>query len=65
MAIYRHFNILYWEGDISIIDFPQVVDARNNPHAQLLQRDIKRVCDYFRQFKAFRNLNRIARLICG
>lgn len=47
------FNILYWEGEISIIDFPQVVDARTNPHAQsLLGRDIKRVCDYFAKFKA-------------
>lgn len=42
------YNILYWEGDISIIDFPQMVDARTNPHAfELLQRDIKRVCEYF------------------
>jgi RIO kinase 1 len=45
------FNILYWQGEITIIDFPQVVDARVNPHAQtLLQRDVKRVCDYFRRF---------------
>lgn len=45
------FNILYWEGNISIIDFPQVVNARTNPHAQvLLQRDVKRVCDYFARF---------------
>lgn len=45
------FNILYWEGDISIIDFPQVVNARINPNAfMLLQRDIKRVCDYFGRF---------------
>lgn len=47
------FNILYWEGKISIIDFPQVVDARKNPHSQsLLERDVKRVCDYFAKFKA-------------
>lgn len=45
------FNILYWEGEISIIDFPQVVNARINPNASvLLQRDIKRVCDYFSRF---------------
>ena len=45
------FNILYWEGAISIIDFPQVVDARTNPHAQtLLKRDIKRICDYFARY---------------
>lgn len=42
------YNILYWEGEIAIIDFPQVVDTRKNPHAfQLLERDIVRVCQYF------------------
>lgn len=45
------FNILYWAGNISIIDFPQVVNARTSPNAMnLLQRDIKRVCDYFARF---------------
>ena len=42
------YNILYWEGEIAIIDFPQVVDARKNPHAfELMERDIVRVCQYF------------------
>ncbi len=42
------YNILYWEGEITIIDFPQLVEARHNPHAfELLQRDIQRVCEYF------------------
>jgi len=42
------YNILYWEGSITIIDFPQVVDAKKNPNAQmLLQRDIQRICEYF------------------
>lgn len=45
------YNILYWDGDIWLIDFPQVVDARTNPHAlPLLQRDVTRVCDYFTRF---------------
>lgn len=45
------FNILYWEGKVWIIDFPQVVDARKNPNAQmLLKRDIQRICDYFARF---------------
>ena len=45
------YNILYWEGEIQLIDFPQVVEARKNPHAfDLLQRDIVRVCDYFNRF---------------
>lgn len=45
------FNILYRQGQITIIDFPQMVDARTNPHAyKLLQRDIERVCQYFARF---------------
>ena len=45
------YNILYWEGQITIIDFPQLVEARNNPHAfMLLERDVRRVCDYFASY---------------
>lgn len=46
------FNILYWNGEITIIDFPQVVNARINPNARmLLERDVRRVCDYFARYK--------------
>lgn len=42
------YNILYWNGEAVIIDFPQMVNARTNPHAyKLLQRDVARVCAYF------------------
>jgi RIO kinase 1 len=42
------FNILYWEGHITLIDFPQVVNIHSNPDAYaILQRDIRRVCEYF------------------
>ncbi len=42
------FNILYWEGTITLIDFPQVVLADRNPAAHaILARDIARICDYF------------------
>lgn len=45
------YNILYWEGEIILIDFPQMVQARQNPHAyELLLRDVTRVCDYFNRF---------------
>jgi RIO kinase 1 len=47
------YNILYWEGEITIIDFPQMVDARKNQNAySLLQRDIQRVCAYFVRYGA-------------
>ncbi|MFQ5420882.1 MAG: RIO1 family regulatory kinase/ATPase, partial [Anaerolineae bacterium] len=56
------YNILYWQGRITLIDFPQVVNShisrdthaigsRVNPDAfDILERDITRVCDYFRRF---------------
>lgn len=45
------YNILYWAGEITLIDFPQMVQARQNPHAyELLLRDVTRICDYFNRF---------------
>jgi RIO kinase 1 len=42
------YNILYWEGEITLIDFPQVVALRGNRQAAgLLRRDLERVCKYF------------------
>jgi RIO kinase 1 len=42
------YNILYWNGKIILIDFPQVVNYQSNNSAHfILQRDIKRVCEYF------------------
>jgi RIO kinase 1 len=44
------YNILYWEGTITLIDFPQVTDLRGNRNAGfILRRDITRVCEYFTQ----------------
>ncbi|MCC6617058.1 MAG: hypothetical protein IT320_26535 [Anaerolineae bacterium] len=42
------YNILYWEGRLTLIDFPQVVDIqRNRQAADILHRDVVRVCEYF------------------
>lgn len=42
------YNILYWEGRIALIDFPQVTDYRNNQRAHgILARDIRRISEYF------------------
>ena len=42
------YNILYWDGDITFIDFPQVVSPENNPSAwTIFLRDITRTCEYF------------------
>ncbi|MCB0116244.1 MAG: hypothetical protein KDD84_19225, partial [Caldilineaceae bacterium] len=45
------YNILYWAGKITLIDFPQVTQAQTNRHARkILQRDVQRICDYFRRY---------------
>ena len=45
------FNVLYWQGNLTVIDFPQAVDPRFNPHAfDLLHRDISNVCRYFSRY---------------
>jgi RIO kinase 1 len=45
------YNILYWNGRITLIDFPQMVEARHNPYAfDLLKRDVTRVCEYFAKY---------------
>lgn len=42
------YNILYWDGDITLIDFPQVVSPESNPAAwAIFLRDVTRVCQYF------------------
>ena len=41
------FNVLYRDGELRIIDFPQAVDPRFNSGAlPLLERDVARVCEY-------------------
>jgi RIO kinase 1 len=42
------YNILYWDGDITLIDFPQVVPPEANPLAwTIFLRDVTRICQYF------------------
>ena len=42
------YNILYWDGDITLIDFPQVVQPDSNPAAwTIFLRDVTRICQYF------------------
>ncbi len=42
------YNVLYWDGSITLIDFPQVVLIGTNPTAWMIfQRDITRICQYF------------------
>ena len=56
------YNILYWEGDITFIDFPQVVQPESNPAAwTIFLRDMTRVCQYF----ASQGLRRDARKLAA
>lgn len=42
------YNVLYWEGRITVIDFPQAVDPFHNRSAfELFRRDVTRICGYF------------------
>ncbi len=42
------YNILYWDGAITLIDFPQVTDLYANPDAAfILRRDVTRLSEYF------------------
>lgn len=42
------YNLLYWQGEIIMIDFPQVVNRQTNSNAEfILRRDVTRVCEYF------------------
>lgn len=45
------YNVLFWQGRATVIDFPQAVVALHNPHAEaLLHRDLERLCQYFAEY---------------
>jgi RIO kinase 1 len=51
-ADFSAYNVLYWEGEFKIIDFPQAVDPRRNPEAfSLFLRDVERLCQYFARYR--------------
>lgn len=42
------YNILYWDGEITLIDFPQAIHPDENTNAyRIFARDVTRVCEYF------------------
>jgi RIO kinase 1 len=55
------YNILYWEGQFKIIDFPQAVDPRRNPEASdLFLRDVERLCQYFARYHIVQDAHDLA-----
>ncbi len=56
------YNVLYRDGEVRIIDFPQAVDARFNSNAlSLLERDIENLCGHFARLGVEADGYRIAR----
>jgi RIO kinase 1 len=44
------YNILYWDGQITLIDFPQAIEPQQNANAfRIFERDVVRICEYFAQ----------------
>lgn len=47
---YSTFNILWHNGEAVVIDFPQVIEFKNNPNANVfLERDVNSLCKSFRK----------------
>ncbi len=45
------YNVLYWQGEVWLIDFPQAVDPWVHPDAfPIFQRDVTRLCQFFRRY---------------
>lgn len=45
------YNMLYWRGAVTLIDFAQAVDPHHNPQVfSLFARDVQRVCRYFARY---------------
>ena len=55
------YNVLYWEGEVKIIDFPQVVNPDANRDARFIfGRDVERLCQYFAKYGVRANPRKIA-----
>jgi RIO kinase 1 len=55
------YNILYWKGEITLIDFPQAIDPWKHPNPYpIFKRDVTRICQYFRSQGLDKPENQIA-----
>lgn len=55
------YNILYWEGEITLIDFPQAISPVENRNAyRIFERDVTRICEYFSRQGVRRDPRRLA-----
>jgi RIO kinase 1 len=59
-------NVLYWQGEVRLIDFPQAIDPRFNRHAQdLLARDVANIARYFAQYGVEADAEALSRELWG
>jgi RIO kinase 1 len=55
------YNLLVWNGLVTVIDLPQAVDPRKNRHAKaFLERDVERICEWASHHGVHRPAGRIA-----
>jgi len=56
------YNVLYWQGAVTVIDFAQAVDPYHNSDVfSLLARDVERMCQYFARYEVKRDAHELAR----
>ena len=56
------YNVLYWQGAVTVIDFAQAVDPYHNSDVfSLLARDVERTCQYFARYGLKRDAHGLAR----
>jgi RIO kinase 1 len=55
------YNVLVWDGRVTLIDLPQAVDPKKNRHAEaLFLRDVERICEHFERIGIRRDAGAIA-----
>jgi RIO kinase 1 len=55
------YNLLLWDGRVTVIDLPQAIDPRKNRHAHaLLERDVRRICEHFERLGVRSSPGRLA-----
>ncbi len=67
---YSTYNLLWWEGSVMMIDFPQVSDRTNPNFQSLLKRDAESLAQSFRRLgiredaeSTLREVQRLARIL--
>ncbi len=57
---YSTYNLLWWQGKVYVIDFPQMGDIKENPNAMmLLERDVVSLCKTFRKHSIWANADEV------